>query len=135
LTRWNPSTDFRHDSENPLSFSIFIAQWDAVIPSLVEGFFKVVNVHQAGLPCVVALMGCSLSRRQEELLQEHFREVVLLLDGDTAGRRAGVGIDNGWYPRFQLGWWNFPAAHSQTSSVPTRFDVSAFQAISEGTFR
>ena len=63
---------------------------DSVI--VVEGFFDAVNVHQAGLPCVVALMGCSLSRRQEELLQEHFREVVLLLDGDNAGRRAGAAI-------------------------------------------
>ena len=41
---------------------------------------------------MVSLMGCSLSRRQEELLQQHFREVVLLLDGDNAGRRAGAGI-------------------------------------------
>jgi DNA primase len=63
---------------------------DSVI--IVEGFFDAVNVHQAGLPCVVALMGCSLSRRQEELLQQHFREVVLLLDGDNAGQRAGAGI-------------------------------------------
>jgi DNA primase len=59
---------------------------------VVEGFFDAVNVHQAGLPCVVALMGCSLSRRQEELLLEHFREVVLLLDGDNAGRHAGAAI-------------------------------------------
>jgi DNA primase len=59
---------------------------------VVEGFFDCFNVHQAGLPCVVALMGCSLSLRQEELLHEHFREVVLLLDGDRAGRAAGAGI-------------------------------------------
>jgi len=57
-----------------------VACGDSVI--VVEGFFDAVNVHQAGLPCVVAPMGCSLSRRQEELLQQHFREVVLLLDGD-----------------------------------------------------
>lgn len=63
---------------------------DSVI--VVEGFFDAVNVHQADLPCVVALMGCSLSQRQEALLQEHFREVVLLLDGDNAGRRAGAAI-------------------------------------------
>ena len=63
---------------------------DSVI--VVEGFFDAVNVHQAGLPCVVALMGCSLSLRQEELLHQHFREVVLFLDGDNAGRRAGAGI-------------------------------------------
>jgi DNA primase len=59
---------------------------------VVEGFFDCLNVHQAGLPCVVALMGSSLSRRQEQLLQEHFREVALLLDGDKAGRAAGVAI-------------------------------------------
>ncbi len=59
---------------------------------VVEGFFDCIKVHQAGLPCVVALMGCSLSTRQEELLQQHFREVILLLDGDKAGRSAGVAI-------------------------------------------
>ena len=52
------------------------------------------KVHQARLPCVVALMGCSLSLRQEELLQEHFREVLLFLDGDNAGRTAAITIAN-----------------------------------------
>jgi DNA primase len=59
---------------------------------VVEGFFDCLNVHQAGFPCVVALMGCSLSARQEALLQQHFRQVTLMLDGDNAGRRAGTTI-------------------------------------------
>lgn len=59
---------------------------------VVEGFFDCFNVHQAGLPCVVSLMGCSLSPRQEELLQERFQEVILLLDGDKAGRTAAIKI-------------------------------------------
>ncbi len=59
---------------------------------VVEGFFDCLKVHQAGLPCVVALMGCSLSKRQEELLPKHFRRVILLLDGDKAGRNAGASI-------------------------------------------
>lgn len=59
---------------------------------VVEGFFDCLTVHQAGLPCVVALMGCSLSPHQERLLLDHFEEVVLLLDGDKAGRAAGVAI-------------------------------------------
>jgi DNA primase len=59
---------------------------------VVEGFFGCLTVHQAGLPCVVALMGCSLSQHQERLLQNHFEEVVLLLDGDKAGRTAGPAI-------------------------------------------
>jgi DNA primase len=59
---------------------------------VVEGFFDCLKVHQAGLPGVVALMGCSLSSHQEQLLQRHFREVILLLDGDKAGRTAGTAI-------------------------------------------
>ena len=57
---------------------------------VVEGFFDCLKVHEAGLPGVVALMGCSLSLRQEELLCEHFQEVVLFLDGDKAGRTAAA---------------------------------------------
>lgn len=59
---------------------------------VVEGFFDCVRVHQAGIRCVVALMGCTLSARQEELLVGHFREAVLLMDGDKAGRSAGAAI-------------------------------------------
>lgn len=59
---------------------------------IVEGFFDCFKVHQAGLSCVVALMGCSLSLSQEKLLQGCFQEVVLLLDGDKAGRAASGAI-------------------------------------------
>ena len=52
---------------------------------VVEGFFDCLKVHQAGLPCVVALMGCSLSEHQETLLLRSFRNVVLMLDADSAG--------------------------------------------------
>jgi len=52
---------------------------------VVEGFFDCLKVHQAGLPCVVALMGCSLSEYQETLLVQSFRNVALMLDADSAG--------------------------------------------------
>jgi DNA primase len=58
---------------------------------LVEGFFDCMKVTQAGFPCV-ALMGSTMSRTQEELLRDHFGHVVVLLDGDEAGREAAVGI-------------------------------------------
>ena len=54
---------------------------------LVEGIFDAMRVRQAGYPSV-ALLGSSLSRDQEALLCQHFRLVVLLFDGDAAGRRA-----------------------------------------------
>jgi DNA primase len=59
---------------------------------LVEGFFDCMKVHQAGYPNVVALMGCSLSDRQSHLLRQHFDEVILVLDGDSAGSRASDEI-------------------------------------------
>ena len=54
---------------------------------VVEGFFDCMKVSQAGYPCV-ALMGSALSGTQDDLIAEYFAEVVLMLDGDEAGRRA-----------------------------------------------
>jgi DNA primase len=59
---------------------------------VVEGFFDCVKVHQAGFPNVVAMMGCSLSGQQADLLIRHFAEAALLLDGDEVGERATAKI-------------------------------------------
>jgi DNA primase len=58
---------------------------------LVEGFFDCMKVTQAGFPCV-ALMGSTMSKAQEELLREQFGHVVVMLDGDEAGRVAAERI-------------------------------------------
>lgn len=55
---------------------------------VVEGFFDCLKVHQAGFRSVVALMGAALYERQQGLLTKRFRQVILMLDGDEAGRRA-----------------------------------------------
>jgi DNA primase len=55
---------------------------------VVEGFFDCRRVHQAGYPCVIALMGARLSAMQKDLLTNRFRNMVLLLDGDPTGRSA-----------------------------------------------
>jgi DNA primase len=62
---------------------------DTVI--IVEGFFDCLKVNQAGYIEVVALMGSSLSARQEELLRV-FEDIIILLDGDAAGREAAKEI-------------------------------------------
>ena len=54
---------------------------------LVERFFDALSIIQAGFNAV-ALMGVVLSDRQKMLPMRRFSEVVLLLDGDDAGRRA-----------------------------------------------
>jgi len=58
---------------------------------LVEGFFDCMKVTQSEHVCV-ALMGCSLSKEQESQVVAHFRQVVIMLDGDQAGRNAATEI-------------------------------------------
>jgi DNA primase len=53
---------------------------------VVEGFFSVLGLFEAGIPNVVALMGSSLSEAQADLLAEYAKEVTLLFDGDESGR-------------------------------------------------
>ena len=52
---------------------------------LVEGFFSVFKLHQAGFANTVACMGCELSHKQAELLSQA-KEVVIIFDGNQAGR-------------------------------------------------
>lgn len=55
---------------------------------LVEGFFDSFIIHQSGHPNVAALMGSKLSARHANLIRTHFDQVVLMLDGDEAGKAA-----------------------------------------------
>jgi DNA primase len=57
---------------------------------IVEGFFDCMKVSQAGHACV-ALMGSSLSKRQEWLIRL-FERVILMLDGDDEGHKATADI-------------------------------------------
>jgi DNA primase len=56
---------------------------------VVEGYFDVMYLWQAGIPHVVALMGSTLSDEQERLIVGAVGpqgKVTLLFDGDAAGR-------------------------------------------------
>lgn len=101
-----------------------IRHGNAVI--VVEGFFDCFATHQAGFPCVVALMGCSLSQRHEALLQQHFREVTLMLDGDHAGRVLAPSSPPASSPSWLSGSWKSLLVLNQTSSPSIR---SAARAI------
>ena len=66
---------------------------DAVDPTgpivLVEGFFSVLKLFEAGIDVVGAIMGCELSEHQAKLLAPH-AEVILLFDGNAAGLAGAV---------------------------------------------
>ena len=56
---------------------------------LVEGYFDVIGLHQAGVTHAVALCSTALTPGHLQQLQRvEARELVLLLDGDDAGRKA-----------------------------------------------
>ena len=87
---------YRFPSGFPKSEILFnfhrAAAWGRQAVVLVEGFFDCLKLHQAGVCSVVALMGAALYSSQQRLLLERFRRVILMLDGDDAGRRATTAI-------------------------------------------
>ncbi len=57
---------------------------------LVEGQFDLVLSHQSGLPFAVALSGTALTQEHLSLLGRLSKRLVLALDADAAGIRAGL---------------------------------------------
>ncbi len=55
---------------------------------IVEGYFDVIALHQAGFTNVVSPMGTALTERQLTLLKRFSRRIVLALDPDAAGNQA-----------------------------------------------
>jgi DNA primase len=53
---------------------------------VVEGPFKVYHLFQAGFPNTVAIFGSSLSDEQAAILAATGRPIILMFDGDEAGR-------------------------------------------------
>ena len=69
---------------------------------LVEGNMDVIALHQAGFTTAVAALGTSFTEEQARLLVRYTKEVVLMMDADSAGEKAtdraiaileGVGAD------------------------------------------
>ncbi len=55
---------------------------------LVEGYFDLLALHQGGIPNAVAVCGTALTPGQIDLLKRYTRNLVLVFDGDEAGRKA-----------------------------------------------
>ncbi len=55
---------------------------------VVEGYFDVLQLHQAGVSQAVAPLGTALTEEHLRALGRFTRRVVLCFDGDAAGRRA-----------------------------------------------
>ncbi len=61
---------------------------------IVEGYFDVIALHQAGYENVVSPMGTALTEDQLRLLKRSTRRITLALDPDAAGQKAVLrGLD------------------------------------------
>lgn len=52
---------------------------------LCEGFFQAISIWQLGRRGVLARMGTHLSKHQEKIILDGFKELVIVPDGDKAG--------------------------------------------------
>jgi DNA primase len=55
---------------------------------VVEGYFDVLTLHQAGFKNTVGLLGTELSPEQMRALENLARNAILIFDGDPGGRAA-----------------------------------------------
>ncbi len=63
-----------------------ISKAGAVI--LVEGYFDLISLHQAGVKNTVAVSGTALTEKHAEILSRYTKTAYLVFDGDEAGRKA-----------------------------------------------
>jgi DNA primase len=55
---------------------------------LVEGYYDVMRLYELGFENTVALCGTSLTNRQCDLIYRYCETIVVMLDGDDAGKTA-----------------------------------------------
>ena len=55
---------------------------------LVEGNMDVISLHQAGFTNAVAPLGTAFTSEQANLIARYTKEIVLMMDSDTAGQKA-----------------------------------------------
>ena len=61
---------------------------------LVEGYLDLITLFQAGVQCVVATLGTSLTRDQARLLKRYTHTIIVVFDPDQAGEAASLrGLD------------------------------------------
>ncbi len=71
---------------------------------LVEGYFDVIGLHQAGVTAAVAVCGTALTPEHVELLSRcDCREVTILFDGDSAGLAAPAKAAAALFPSGMAG--------------------------------
>ncbi len=85
---------------------------------IVEGYLDVIVPHQAGIRGIVATLGTALTRDHLKILRRYVDKVVLVFDGDDAGRKASErGMDLLLSENVDLFVAELPAGHDPDDCV------------------
>lgn len=57
---------------------------------IVEGYFDVISMHQAGFRDTISCLGTSLTPSHISFLKRLASDIIIIFDGDSAGRKATV---------------------------------------------
>lgn len=107
--KWKFPKGFRKELELfNLDCAADYAEDDGLI--LVEGFFDVLALHEAGYHNVVAAMGCEVSEHQLDILAD-FSEVLVLFDGDEPGRAGAESVCKHLEGRTRVRMAHLPDGH------------------------
>jgi len=55
---------------------------------ITEGFMDVIRLYSIGIENVVATMGTAVTKEQISLIKKMAKEIILMFDGDSAGKKA-----------------------------------------------
>jgi DNA primase len=98
---------------------------------LVEGYFDLLSLWNAGVRNVVATLGTALTRDHVDLLRRYTKDVAVVFDGDEAGKKAlarslGLFIDGNLHTRAVM----LPEA-SDPDDYVRRYGKDRFQELIE----
>lgn len=106
-----PKYDNAKGTSKCLPFGLFENSSDIVREGfawVVEGQFDAISLWQKGYRNVIALMGSSLSEQQAMLILAVTSSLVLVMDGDDAGRNAAAKIKKQWSNVFDIAIFELP---------------------------
>lgn len=104
--------------------SQFIAQQNLAL--IVEGYFDVISLHQAGIKYVVAPLGTALTEQHILMLKRYTSNIITVFDADSSGEKAMIRslipfLSCGVSPRMIL----LPKGHDPDSFV-RQYGAQAF---------
>jgi DNA primase len=96
---------------------------------IVEGYFDVVQAHQAGFTQTIASLGTALTREQVKIIKRYASEAVLAYDGDSAGQNATQkGVELLLEAGLEIKIIHLPDRHDPDSLICEE-GAAAFQAL------